>query len=204
MKNIKNAIILCSGGLDSVITGNYVKKLGYNKLIILFFNFQQRTIIQERKSSKGCAEDLKAVFKEIKIDLRKISDSLISNKKKSRKVTIMDLKDTKKESEKFYVPFRNSIFLIYAIALTDFLFIKNKEIYDIFVGFKCEGKENYPDTTIKFVNSINKLAKFSNFKGKILAPLIKKDKNEISLFFINKESANAIAYVKKILFLNGT
>ena len=62
MKN-KNAIILCSGGLDSVVTAHYVKhKLKYKKLIILFFNYGQRTLVSERKCSKLTAAKLKAEF----------------------------------------------------------------------------------------------------------------------------------------------
>ena len=73
-------------------------------------------------------------------------------------------------------------FLAYAIALAESLFIKEKKIYYIFVGFKNEGKESYPDTTSKFVKEMNDLIKISsNFKGKIIAPLINKDKEDIIL-----------------------
>ena len=57
---------------------------------------------------------------------------------------------------------------------------ENKKIYDLFTGFKCEGREAYPDTTPKFVKQMNKLKDVSTgVKGKIIAPLIKKDKDEI-------------------------
>ena len=52
---MRNAIVLCSGGLDSVVTAYYVKKKlknKYNKIIILFFNYRQRTIKEEKKFSK--------------------------------------------------------------------------------------------------------------------------------------------------------
>lgn len=177
---MKNAIILCSGGLDSVVTAHYVKeKLCYKKIIILFFNYGQRTLKQERKASKKCAFNLGAKFREIKLgELKKISTSMINSDKKAEKV--QDLKDTSKESEKWYVPCRNSIFLIYALAIAESRFIKNKEIYEIFVGFKNEGKEAYPDTTPEFVKQMNKLQKISTAgKFKIFAPLIKKDKEDI-------------------------
>lgn len=174
---MKNSIILCSGGLDSVTTAHYVKKkLKYNKLIILFFDYNQRSLRKERECSKQCARDLKAVFKEIKLsELSKLSNSLINVNKKHKKLSRKDLKNTKSESQKYYVPFRNVIFISYAIAQVESL--KNK--YDIFLGFKNEGSESYPDTTIEFVKQMNKLSKFSNFKGKIFAPLIKKDKEDI-------------------------
>ena len=181
---MKNAIILCSGGLDSVVTAHYVKKrLGYGKIIILFFNYGQKTLESERKYSKKCASDLNADFIEINLKwLGEISNSLINKKGSGKKLKKKDLKDTKKESEKFYVPCRNTIFLTHALALAESKYIKDKKIYDLFVGFKCEGKESYPDTTKKFVSEINNLASIScAHKFKLNAPLIDKDKEDIVL-----------------------
>ena len=66
--------------------------------------------------------------------------------------------------------------------MAESLYIKEKKIYNVFVGFKNEGKESYPDTTEDFVEEMNHLIKIStNFKGKIIVPLIKKDKEDIIL-----------------------
>jgi len=178
---MKNAIVLCSGGLDSVVTAYYVKKkLEYDKLLILFFDYAQRTVKAERKASRKCALNLGAYFKEIRLkELAKISTSLINSKEEASRVSRVGLKDSKKESDKYYVPCRNTVFLSYGLALADSLFIKNKQIWDIFVGFKCEGKESYSDTTPKFVEAVNTLMKASEIRGKFVAPLIKKDKDEI-------------------------
>ena len=179
---MKNAIVLCSGGLDSVTTAHYVKKnLKYRKMMILFFDYGQRTLLQEKKTSKKCAKNLGAIFREIKLlELKKISNSLINKKTKAKKINRKNLKDSSEESAKYYVPCRNTIFLIYALALAESLAIKNKKIYDIFTGFKCEGKDAYPDTTSEFVHEINRLRRISTeVKGKIIAPMIKKDKDEI-------------------------
>ena len=181
---MENAIVLCSGGLDSSVSAYYIKyRLKYKKIIILFFDYGQRTINEEIKAAKKCAHELKALFYEIKLEeLGKISTSLINKNKKVKKINRKELKDTKKESQKYYVPFRNAVFLVHAIALAESLKIKGKNDWDIFVGFKCEGKEAYPDTTEDFVREMNKLIKFSNNRnGKIIAPLIKKDKEDIIL-----------------------
>jgi 7-cyano-7-deazaguanine synthase len=180
----KNAIILCSGGLDSVVTAHFVKKKwNYNHLIVLFFNYGQRSIFSERKASRECAKNLKAKFLEVNLkELGKLSDSLINNSKKVSKVHRKELKNSKKESLKYYVPCRNIIFLTYALSLSESLQLKNKEKWDIFTGFKCEGKEAYPDTTKEFVREINKLKQVaSQVFGKIIAPLINKDKEDIIL-----------------------
>jgi len=172
---MKNGIILCSGGLDSVVTSHYVKMKGYSNLMLLFFDYGQRNLEAERKFSKSCAHELKAEFKEIKIkELKEISPSFLTSDKKAKKLSRKDLKNTEEESKKWYVPFRNGIFLSYAVALAESFFIKEKKKFDVFVGFKNEGKESYPDATKEFVHKFNKLQKI-----KIVAPLIKKDKEDI-------------------------
>lgn len=178
---MKNAIVLCSGGLDSVVTAHYVKhRLGYGEILVLFFNYNQKSLEQEKKYSKLCAKQIGAKFLEIKLNMNAISNSLINKGGKIKKLGRKDLKDTSEESLKFYVPCRNTLFLSYALALAESVYVKNKIKNDIFVGFKCEGKESYPDTTQKFVKEINNLSKISctaNFK--VQAPLIKKDKEDI-------------------------
>ena len=171
---MKNAIILCSGGLDSVVTSYYVKnRLNYNNLIILFFNYGQKQLIQERKYSKLCAKDLNARFKEINLSwLKEISNYLFKNIK-IKKLRKSDLKNTKKESDKFYFPYRNAVFLTSTMALQESLAIKEKKDYDIFVGFKCEGKESYPDTTKRFIDYMNNLTKKLDVDAPIFSEVYK-------------------------------
>lgn len=179
---MKNAIILCSGGIDSVTTAHYVKKkLKYKNIIILFFNYKQKTLKNERKYSKNCSKKLNARFKEVELEwLAKISNSLINKSGKIKKLKRKELKNTNQEAKKWYVPCRNTVFLVCALTLAESVYIKNKKTYDIFVGFKCEGGESYPDTTKDFVKKINILSKTSCSKGfKVKAPLINKDKEEI-------------------------
>jgi len=180
MKN-KGAIVLCSGGIDSVVTSFYAKKiLDYKEIIVLFLNYNQKSLVQERKCAKKCAAALGARFIEIDTSVGKISTSLINVKGTHKKITRKELKNTKDESKKYYVPSRNLIFLSYALSLAESLFIKNNMKHDIFVGFKNEGREHYPDTSVHFLNIMNKVSKISSLsKPKIIAPLIKKDKEDI-------------------------
>ncbi len=179
---MKSAVILCSGGLDSVTTAHYVKnKLKYDSIKILFFNYVQRNLEGEEMFAKICADEIGAEFMKISLDwLGRISDSLINSNKEAKKLKRDDLKDTKEESNKYYVPCRNTLFLTYALAYAESLFIKNNEKSDIFVGFKCEGKESYPDATKTFLKAMNKLGKIGcSTDFKIIAPLIEKDKEDI-------------------------
>ncbi len=179
---MKNALILCSGGLDSVTTAYYVKnRLRYKNIKIIFFDYGQRNLIGEEKYSRQCASDIKSYFIKLQLDnLKDISTSLLNSNEKAKILKRGDLKNTKKESDKWYVPFRNALFLINVLALAESLYLKEKNKYDLFVGFKCEGKESYPDTTKKFVKAINKISKIGNKnRFKILAPFIDKDKEDI-------------------------
>jgi 7-cyano-7-deazaguanine synthase len=178
---MKNAIILCSGGIDSVTTAHFIKNQHkYQNLIILLFNYAQKSLKSERKCAKSCAKSLNANFIEIKLnELYKLSTSLINIKGKSPNLSVKDLKDTRNQTNNWYVPARNIIFISYALALADKIYITKKERSDIFLGFKCEGNNPYPDATIGFVKEMNKLAKSTESKPKILAPLIKMDKEDI-------------------------
>ena len=178
----KNAIILCSGGLDSVTAAYYAKKiLQYSRITVLFFNYNQKSLKSERKFSKLCASRIGAEFIEVSLpELAKISTSLINKKGDSNRIKIKDLKNTWRESKNWYVPCRNQIFLSYSMALAESIFLKSKIKSDILAGFKCEGNDSYPDTTKKFVNKINSLSNLSTIgKFKVIAPLINKDKEDI-------------------------
>jgi len=97
----KKAIVLCSGGIDSVVTAYFVrKKLGYKKMKILFFDYRQKSLISERKFSRMCAHELKAEFMEISIpELGKMSGSLINKNGKAGRLSINKLKKAIKESK---------------------------------------------------------------------------------------------------------
>jgi 7-cyano-7-deazaguanine synthase len=181
---MKNAIILCSGGLDSVVTTFFIKnKLEYDKIISLFFNYGQKSLEKEREFSKKCAEKVGAKFKEINLkELGELSTSLINIKGEVKEISKEDLKDSSDESAKWYVPARNTVFLSYALALAESLYVGKKEVSDIFVGFKCEGDESFPDTTKEFIGAVNNLAKIGFSYGfEIKAPLIEKDKEDVVL-----------------------
>ena len=161
-----HAIILCSGGLDSVTTA-YKAAQTHGPITILFFNYGQPTLEPERKAAKTVGENLKAIFKEITLEHLQMNG-------KSNSLEEKDLKNTKEESENCYIPARNLIFLSHALSYADTILEKT----DIFVGFKNEGPEHYPDTTPEFLEQINKIKATKN-KPEIKAPLIKMDKEDI-------------------------
>ncbi|MEI6731227.1 MAG: 7-cyano-7-deazaguanine synthase [archaeon] len=180
----KQAIILCSGGIDSTVTAHLVKKrMKYSKIAVLFFNYGQKSIKMERNCAKYVAKSIKSGFKEVSLpELHNLSTSLINIPGKHKSISKSNLKDTRNESKTWYVPSRNTLFLAYASALAEKGFIQYGIKSDIFVGFKCEGNDSYPDSTPSFVEKINSLfAKSLVYPVKVMAPLIKLDKEDIIL-----------------------
>lgn len=182
---MENAIVLCSGGFDSVVTAYHVKKTT-NKLIILFFDYNQRPLKQELFCAQQTAKNLNAELKIIKLPwLGELSTSIINKERDFKPTTEDDLKETKKtkqDIQNWWVPARNTVFLTAALALAESLYLTTKEKYNIYIGLKDEGQVHFNDTTPEFIKSINNIVKHATDQGdfKILAPFLDKDKDELT------------------------
>ena len=177
---MKNAIILCSGGLDSVVAA-YKFREKYDRVKFLFFNYSQRSLKEEEFCARKIAEILNAEF--IKIDLKwlgKISGAALNQEIEFKETTEKDLENTGNQILNWWVPARNSVFLINALAFAESEFLNNKEKYDIIIGLKNEGREHMKDTTPEFVNKVNELINHATHHGdyEVIAPLINLDKIE--------------------------
>lgn len=176
--SMKNAIILCSGGLDSVVAAYFVKDK-YKKLKFLFFDYGQRALREEEKFVKEIAKKLNADFEKVELPwLGKISTAMLNKPGKIKETSERDL-ETNRRIENWYVPCRNTIFLSNALAFAESEFLKNKENWDIIVGFENEGEGHFKDTTEDFVKKFNELSKEATEGFEIIAPLIKLDKPEV-------------------------
>lgn len=179
---MKNAIIVISGGLDSTVTAYYVRDiLKYNKLKFLFFDYGQRALKEEEFCAKKIANKLDAEFKKVKLDwLGEISTAMLNKEGDFKETTEKDL-ERKEDLLIWWVPCRNSIFLINALAFAESKFLKNKERYDIIIGLKNEGEAYFKDTTKKFIKKFQELSEEATNDGgyKIIAPLIRLNKPEV-------------------------
>lgn len=177
---MRKVIVLCSGGLDSVVAAHFVRKKKKAKdITILFFNYGQRSLLLERKSSQKCARDIGAKFIEISLpELHALSYSIINKQKPHKKLDRNDLANTTSESKNWYVPYRNTLFISYALALADSEPEAGKCV--IVLGFKCEGTDPYPDTTKEYVTAMNSVARIGGkVDCEICAPFIDWDKEDI-------------------------
>lgn len=178
---MKNAIVLCSGGLDSVVAAYFIRKK-YRKLIFLFFDYGQRALKEEEYCVRKIAKLLKAMF--LKLNLRwlgDLSNTPINKQVKFKRTTDKDLEKGDKDVLKWWIPCRNSVFLINALALVESKYLKSKEKYDVIIGLKHEGRVFMNDTTEKFVKKFNELVKEATIHGfyRIMVPIIKLDKTEV-------------------------
>lgn len=182
MKN--NAIIILSGGLDSSVVAYQVKNKNPKKIKSIFFNYNQRTLRQEEFAAREISKRINAEF--IKVDIQwlgKISNSLINTKEKVKETTEKDIEDIEKENKdiiNWWIPCRNSLFINIALAYAESYYLLKKEIYDVYIGIKDEGKVAMKDTTKEFLEVMNRMQKHATNDGiyKIISPLINKDKPE--------------------------
>ena len=177
---MKNAMVLCSGGLDSVVVAYSIKNK-YRKLKLLFFDYGQRALKEEEKCVREISKKLNSNFEKVKLPWLGDISTAILNKGGEFKSTIEKDLEKKEDLLTWWVPCRNSIFLINALAFAESEFLKNKERYDIIIGLKNEGEAHFKDTTERFIKKINNLVKDATNDGdyEIIAPLIKLDKPEV-------------------------
>lgn len=172
------AIILLSGGLDSVVS----LASEYNNLdfkLALTFDYGQKSFEKEYNASKHIAQHYNIRHECIKLDwLKNITNtSLVSNENVPVVDTSnLDDKDITTNSMKsVWVPNRNGLFINIAAAYAD------SYGYDyIVIGANKEEAATFSDNSKKFIEDITKsLETSTNQKVKVLAPLIECNKDEI-------------------------
>lgn len=169
-------LVSTSGGLDSVATVYYLKKLGYD-VSIVHYSYGQRSEEIENYITKKLADKLN--INRFHIDLKPIF--------KDFKSKFLDKNDNNKTSDPlellYYVPNRNMILLSISAAIAEQNNIGN-------IAFGANAVErNYPDNADYFIDSINETLKVSlswNKRVNVISPFYDKTKEEIIL--IGKES----------------
>lgn len=181
---MNNAIILCSGGMDSATVAYKVKSMKPRKIMLLFFNYKQKALKEERFCVKKIASEINAEFKEVKLEwLGDISTAFLNkgNLPVTKEKDLENIKKEEKDKILFWVPCRNGIFALIGLAYSESLFISKKERWDVYLGIKDEGQVQFKDTTPEFLKKANEFGETCTFHGgyKIVAPLIDKDRPEV-------------------------
>lgn len=184
----KKAIILLSGGLDSITVLAKAKQQGY-QCYALSFDYGQRHNA-ELYAAKKIAQDYQVeMHKVIKLGFGAIGGSALTDDH-------IAVPNTPQQGIPVtYVPARNTVFLSFALGWAEVL-----GAYDIFIGVNAVDYSGYPDCRPAFIEAFQTLANLATKAGvegkeiKIHAPLINLTKAEI----IQKGMALGVQYAKTV------
>lgn len=169
----KSAVILLSGGLDSITVLALAKQQGY-LCYALSFDYGQRHNA-ELAAAKNIAQHYQVIeHKIIKLGLDSIGGSALTDQ------NIEVPTSPQLGIPVTYVPARNTIFLSFALGWAEVL-----DAHDVFIGVNAVDYSGYPDCRPEFINAFQDMANLATKAGveghriKIHAPLIKLSKSEI-------------------------
>ena len=170
---MKKAVVLLSGGLDSVTALSIAKEQGF-ECFTLSFNYGQRHSTELTAARMISAQNGAVEHKVIDIDLTAIGGSALTDDK-------IDVPETLEEGIPVtYVPARNTVFLSIALGWAEVL-----SADAIFVGVNAVDYSGYPDCRQDFITAFEQLANVATKAGvegnklNIHAPLMKMSKSDI-------------------------
>ncbi|MHC4912371.1 MAG: 7-cyano-7-deazaguanine synthase QueC [Planctomycetota bacterium] len=151
VKKNKRAVVLLSGGLDSVTTLAIARSEGF-RLFTLTFRYGQRHQ-REVEAAKKMADSMDAIeHRCIDIDLAGFGGSALTDSAIQVPKARAELGDPG-QIPITYVPARNTIFLSYALAWAEVL-----GAFDIFIGANTTDYSGYPDCRAEFMAAFEKTA----------------------------------------------
>ncbi|MEN8904746.1 MAG: 7-cyano-7-deazaguanine synthase QueC [Clostridiales bacterium] len=170
---MKKAIILLSGGLDSVTCLSEALKEGY-EVYPLSFDYNQR-----HRKELDCAKE---VVKFYNLDTHKIIriDNFGGSALTDSKIEVPDYKKYENSIPITYVPARNIIFLSYAVGYAEVI-----DAECIFIGVNALDYSGYPDCRPEFIEAFSKTIEVGTKSGvennpiRIKTPLLNLKKSEI-------------------------
>jgi len=170
---LKSAVVLLSGGLDSMVCAGIAREQGYS-VIALTVDYNQRHRV-ELEAARTIAAALAERHIVVPLDLRAFGGSALT-------AEIAVPKDGLREGIPVtYVPARNTIFLSLALGLAE-----ASGARDIFIGVNALDYSGYPDCRPEFIAGFERLANVATKAGvegdafTIHAPLQQLSKAEIA------------------------
>jgi 7-cyano-7-deazaguanine synthase len=169
----KKAIVLLSGGLDSITVLALAQQQGY-QCYALSFDYGQRHNAELIAAAQIATDYQVADHKIIKLGLGSIGGSALTDEHIAVPHTLQT------GIPVTYVPARNTIFLSFALGWAEVL-----NLHDIFIGVNAVDYSGYPDCRPEFIESFQKLANLATKAGvegthfTIHTPLIHLSKAEI-------------------------
>jgi 7-cyano-7-deazaguanine synthase len=149
----KKAIVLLSGGLDSITVLALAKKQGY-KCYALSFDYGQRHNAELIAAAQIAADYQVENHKIIKLGLSSIGGSALTDEHIAVPNTLQE------GIPVTYVPARNTIFLSFALGWAEVL-----NLTDIFIGVNAVDYSGYPDCRPEFIKAFQHLANLATKAG---------------------------------------
>lgn len=152
-EHLKSAVVLLSGGLDSMVTAALAQEQGF-AVHALTIDYGQRHR-RELEAARAIAKHLGVARQvELQLDLRKFGGSALTDDIDVPKEGVgMDIPVT-------YVPARNLVFLSLTTA-----FAEASGASDIFIGVNALDYSGYPDCRPEFIASFAETARLGTKSG---------------------------------------
>ena len=171
MKN-KRAIILLSGGLDSVVSLASVRH-EYSDILALTFNYGQKPYKREFLCSEKIAKYYK--IKHDVFDIKWLKNFYSINIPSNNIQDLENIEKTKENAKAVWIPNRNALFINLAACIAEAHNYSN-----IIIGANKEEAKTFKDNSKEFINAINlSLKNSTQNEVQVIAPLINMNKEEI-------------------------
>ncbi len=177
-QQLKKAIVLLSGGLDSATVLAIALEQGY-QCFALSIDYGQRHNAELEAARRVARAYPSVEHKILALDLRAFGGSALTD-------TDIDVPDAGESAEAIpvtYVPARNTVFLALALAWAEAL-----QATELFIGVNAVDYSGYPDCRPEFIESFEKTANLGTKAGvqaqdgpalRLRAPLVSMSKAEI-------------------------
>ena len=174
MNNAKIAVVLLSGGLDSVTVLAHAHSLGF-ECHTLSFDYGQRHQVELQAAQRLATLHGAKTHRVMQMNMAAIGGSALTDP--SIAVPVEGVGDTIPVT---YVPARNTIFLSYALGLAEVVGAQA-----IFIGVNAVDYSGYPDCRPEYISAFEKMANLATksamegYRIEIVTPLIDLSKAEI-------------------------
>ena len=187
MSEKRSAVMMISGGVDSVTTAYYVaQELRPKNMLLVFADYKQRTYQYEEFCIEQVSRLMDVTLK--KIDLRwlgDISTSVLTHPEKeigeTKHEDLWDPEKARQRILKWWDPCRNALLLLVGLSHAESFYISRGERYNVYIGIRRETPVAMKDNTPEFLAEMNRLAEQATHHGgyEISAPLINYDKDKV-------------------------
>jgi len=148
-----DAVVLLSGGLDSMVTAALARESGY-RLNALTIDYNQRHRVEIEAATKIAIELGAAQHVILPLDLRRFGGSALTDD------IVVPKGGVGEEIPVTYVPARNLVFLSLTLAWAEAIGAR-----DIFIGVNALDYSGYPDCRPEFIEGFAKLADLATKAG---------------------------------------